>query len=102
MCMSPPCKNIGVKPSYIKASLTNERAVDQREQVEAMGYEAFAALLAHHQIQLGISTRFDLGPFGLRQEMDFVREFGGRLLVTGSAGPKDLRCGALISKALFQ
>ncbi|NKB68494.1 MAG: TIM barrel protein [Candidatus Latescibacteria bacterium] len=63
---------------------------DQREQVEAMGYEAFAALLEAHRVQLGISTRFDLGPFGLQEEMEFVRQFGGRLLVTGSQGPKGL------------
>ena len=63
---------------------------DQREQVEAMGHEAFATLLEAHQVQLGISTRFDLGPFGLQQEMGFVGDFGGRLLVTGSKGPKGL------------
>ena len=63
---------------------------DQREQVEAMGEERFAALLAEHQVGLGISTRFDLGPFGLQQEMAFVGRLGGKILVTGSKGPKGL------------
>ena len=63
---------------------------DQREQVEAMGNDAFAALLTTHGVGLGISTRFDLGPFGLDEEMAFCREFGASLIVTGSKGPKDL------------
>ncbi|MBV7331065.1 sugar phosphate isomerase/epimerase [Chloroflexi bacterium TSY] len=64
---------------------------NQREQVEAMGHAAFAQLLQAHNIQLGVSTRFDLGPFGLEPEMDFAQKFGTRLLVTGSSGPKGLK-----------
>lgn len=63
---------------------------DQREQVESMGNDAFAELLATHGVGLGISTRFDLGPFGLEEEMGFARDFGASLIVTGSRGPKDL------------
>ncbi len=63
---------------------------DQREQVESMGNDAFAELLATHEVGLGISTRFDLGPFGLEEEMAFAQEFGASLIVTGSQGPKDL------------
>ena len=63
---------------------------NQREQVEAMGNDAFAALLATHGVGLGISTRFDLGPFGLEEEMAFARKFGASLIVTGSKGPKGL------------
>lgn len=63
---------------------------DQREQVESMGNEAFAALLADHGVGLGVSTRFDLGPFGLADEMAFCEDFGASLIVTGSKGPKDL------------
>ena len=55
-----------------------------------MGNDAFAALLATHGVGLGISTRFDLGPFGLEEEMAFAREFGASLIVTGSKGPKGL------------
>ena len=63
---------------------------NQREQVESMGNDVFAALLTTHGVGLGISTRFDLGPFGLEEEMAFVREFGASLIVTGSKGPKGL------------
>ena len=63
---------------------------DQREQVESMGNDAFAELLATHGVGLGISTRFDLGPFGLAEEMAFARDFGASLIVTGSKGPTDL------------
>ena len=63
---------------------------DQREQVESMGNDAFAELLATHGVGLGISTRFDLGPFGLAEEMTFTQDFGASLIVTGSQGPKDL------------
>ena len=63
---------------------------DQREQVESMGNDTFAELLAIHGVGLGISTRFDLGPFGLAEELAFAQEFGASLIVTGSTGPKDL------------
>ncbi len=63
---------------------------NQREQVESMGNAAFAALLATHGVGLGISTRFDLGPFGLEEEMAFAQELGVSLIVTGSTGPKEL------------
>ena len=55
-----------------------------------MGNDAFAELLATHGVGLGMSTRFDLGPFGLEEEMAFAQEFGASLIVTGSQGPKDL------------
>ena len=63
---------------------------DQREQVEAMGHDAFAELLQAHRVKLGASTRFDLGPFELKSEMAFAQEFGASLLVCGSKGPKGL------------
>ena len=67
----------------------------QREQIESMGNDAFAKLLATHGVGLGISTRFDLGPFGLAEERAFAQEFGASLIVTGSRGPKDLVGGEL-------
>ena len=68
---------------------------NQREQVEAMGHEAFAELLQTHGVRLGISTRFDLGPFGLEEEIRFAHDFGASLIVCGSKGPKDLAGDAL-------
>lgn len=64
---------------------------DQREQVEAMGHEDFAELLQTNGVRLGISTRFDLGPLDLEEEMEFARAFGASLLVCGSKGPKGLQ-----------
>lgn len=63
---------------------------NQREQVESMGHDAFAELLQTHGVELGISTRFDLGPFALEEEMEFAYEFGASLIVCGSEGPKGL------------
>jgi sugar phosphate isomerase/epimerase len=63
---------------------------DQREQVEAMGHERFAELLKRHGVRLGMTTRYDLGPFGLGKEFPFLARFGARLVVTGSVGPRDL------------
>lgn len=61
---------------------------DQREQMEAMGYERFAELLRANGVKLGMTTRYDLGPFGLRDEMRVLDKFGGRLIVSGSTGTK--------------
>jgi sugar phosphate isomerase/epimerase len=67
-----------------------KRHADQREQVEAMGHDRFAELLRRCRVRLGMTTRYDLGPFGLGPEFGFLARFGAKLLVTGSAGPPDL------------
>ena len=67
-----------------------KRHADQREQMEAMGHEKFAELLEKHHVKLGMITRYDLGPFGLQDEMKVLRKFGGRLLIAGSHGPRDV------------
>lgn len=60
----------------------------QREQIDAMGDEAFAALLARHRVRLIASTRYPLGPFGLQPEIAWLRRHGGGIVVTGSRGPR--------------
>ena len=62
---------------------------NQREQVAEMGDEAFGALLAQHRAKLGVSTRYPLGPFGLSDEMKWMKKFGGGIIVTGSGGPSE-------------
>ena len=62
---------------------------NQREQIEAMGDEAFAALLKKHRVKLGVSTRYPLGPTGLQGEMAWMKKFGGGIIVTGSKGPSE-------------
>jgi len=74
---------------------------DQREQMDALGREAFSSLLAAHQVRLGMTTRYDLGPFRLQDELRLVAKLGGRLVVTGSVGPKDV-AGAEAKAAVAQ
>jgi len=71
----------------------------QREQVDEMGAETFAGLLGKYGVRLGLTTRFDLGPFRLTDEMKFVSDFGGKLIVTGPQGPKG-QTGDNLKKAI--
>jgi len=68
---------------------------NQREQIDSMGLDAFAALLVKHDVKLGAMTRYPLGPFGLQDEMKVLQKSGGRVIVTGSGGPKGLAGDAL-------
>lgn len=52
---------------------------NQREQMEEMGDEASQRLLERYGVQLGMTTRYDLGPFRLADEIAFVHKFGGRI-----------------------
>ena len=49
-----------------------------------MGHAAFRELLEQHDAKLGMTTRYDLGPFKLDEEIPFVHKFGGRLIVCGA------------------
>jgi sugar phosphate isomerase/epimerase len=85
-----------ILPSVVK---TGSNAIDiwprahgnQREQMEAMGHEAFAAVLKQHKVQLGCLTHYDLGPHGLSEEMSVAKKFGCPLMVAGGKGPKGLK-----------
>ncbi len=46
-----------------------EHHANHREQIETMGHEQFAAMLKQYQVELGILTCYDLGPFGLQDEI---------------------------------
>lgn len=74
-----------------------EHHANQREQIETMGHERFSAMLRQYQVKLGIMTRYDLGPFGLQDEIQAVKELGGSMVISGSAGPKNLKGQALRS-----
>lgn len=83
-----------ILPEIEKTSATHidiwpRRHANQREQMEEMGYETFEKMLQKHQVKLGILTRYDLGPFGLQDEMKVARRFGTRIIVTGARGPSD-------------
>ncbi len=58
----------------------------QREEVDAIGHNKFAAMLKDHGLSFGGTTRYDLGPFKLTEEIGFVKKMGGSLIVAGGAG----------------
>lgn len=62
----------------------------QREQMDEMGHDKVMELLAKQGVKLACSTRYDLGPFKLMEEIDVVKKFGGSVIVTGGAGPVGL------------
>ena len=72
-----------------------EGHANQREQMEKMGHEKFAALLEAHKVKLGILTHYDLGPFGLRKEMAVAEKLGASTIICGGSGPKGLKGKAL-------
>ena len=64
---------------------------NQREQLEEMGEEAFAALLKKHDVQLGCITQYKLGPFGIQEEMRLASRLGCSTIVCGGKGPRGLK-----------
>jgi sugar phosphate isomerase/epimerase len=58
----------------------------QREELDKIGIEAFAGMLKAHDIGFGGSTRYDLGPFKLTDEIKLVKQLGGSFIVTGGEG----------------
>ena len=64
---------------------------NQREQVEEMGEEKFAALLREHKVTLGCITQYKLGPFGIQEEMRLAKRLGCTTIVCGARGPHSLK-----------
>lgn len=58
----------------------------QREELDAIGHDKFAAMLKEHGLGFGGTTRYDLGPFKLAEEIAIVKKLGGSFIVTGGAG----------------
>lgn len=58
----------------------------QREEMDAIGHDKFAAMLKEHGVGFAGSTRYDLGPFKLTEEIATVKKFGGSFIVTGGSG----------------
>jgi len=80
-----------VKPAgCVGLDLWGKQHATHREEVDAMGVDAFEALLKKHDVRLICSTRYPLGPFGLQPEMPLVKRLGGSLIVCASKGPKDV------------
>ncbi len=72
-----------------------EGHANQREQVEEIGNQQFAAMLKRHRVKLGILTHYDLGPFNLKDEIRVAKKLGGSMVVCGSRGPGNLKGDAL-------
>jgi sugar phosphate isomerase/epimerase len=58
----------------------------QREELDALGHDNVAAMLKGNGISFGGSTRYDLGPFKLEEEIKIVKKLGGSIIVTGGVG----------------
>jgi sugar phosphate isomerase/epimerase len=74
---------------------------NQREQMDGIGHDKFAQMLDKHNVKLGILTRYDLGPFGLQNELDVAQKFGTKIIITGSPPAKDIT-GNELKKAVKQ
>ena len=70
---------------------------NQREQIDAMGIDAFGSLLEEHNVKLGVLSSYRSGPFGLKSEMVLAQKLGAEdvVLVCASRGPHDLAGPAL-------
>ena len=67
----------------------------QREEMDEIGHGKFAVILKEQGIGFGGTTRYDLGPFTLADEIKVVRKMGGTFIVTGGAGNYKLEGDAL-------
>ena len=72
-----------------------EGHANQREQIEEMGHQRFAEMLKQHRIKLGILTRYDLGPFELKDEIRAAKKLGGSMVICSSRGPGNLKGDSL-------
>ena len=78
-----------VLPEAVKCGASHidlwpERHGTQREEFDAIGSERFVKMAAAHGVRLGMTTRYDLGPLRLQDEIRLLSKLGGRLVVTGS------------------
>lgn len=58
----------------------------QREEMDAIGHDKFAEMLKEQGLSFGGTTRYDLGPFKLTEEIAVVKKMGGTFIVAGGSG----------------
>ena len=75
---------------------------NQREQITEMGDEACNALLKKNKAKISISTCYPLGPMGLQEEMVWLKQYGGKIIVTGSGRYPDKNPEGTAAKAQVQ
>jgi len=71
-----------------------------REQMDQMGHEKVAELLAKNGVKLAAITCYNLGAFKLADEMPVLKKFGGSILVVDAPGAKGIE-GEALKKAIF-
>ena len=57
---------------------------DQRLQIDRIGHDKFRDALQKYDVKFELSTRYDLGPYRLADEIEVVRRLGGSMIVCGS------------------
>jgi sugar phosphate isomerase/epimerase len=57
---------------------------NQREQITEMGDAACLRLIKEHNAKISVSSCYPLGPQGLQEEMVWLQQYGGKVIVTGS------------------
>jgi sugar phosphate isomerase/epimerase len=72
---------------------------NQREQITEMGDAACKKLLKKHKAKISMSTCYPLGPTGLQDEMLWLKNFGGKIIVTGSGKYPDSEPSGAAAKA---
>ena len=57
---------------------------DQRLQIDRIGHHKFRDALQKYNVRFELSTRYDLGPYRLAEEIAIVKRLGGSMIVCGS------------------
>jgi len=57
---------------------------DQRLQIDKIGHDRFLQTLKKYNVKFELSTRYDLGPYRLQDEVQIVNSLGGSMIVCGS------------------
>ena len=74
------------KTGATSIELWPKKHATQREEMDTIGHDKFADMLKSHGLTFGGTTRYDLGPFRLTDEIPVVKKLGGTFIVTGGAG----------------
>ena len=58
---------------------------DQRNQIDSIGHNHYLRACVAADVKPQMTTRYDLGPFGLSDEIEVVKQLGGKMIVCGSS-----------------
>lgn len=62
---------------------------DQRTQIDTIGHNHYLQACVDANVKSQMTTRYDLGPFGLADEIAVVKQLGGNMIVCGSTGNRE-------------